>query len=253
MRTLPFCLAASCALNAFAWQPGRNTLILRGQPQEIQFLPASGAVRGRILYLPGDGGWRGFAVDIAKAMAAWGYDVVGVNTHRYLTSFTNQRTLTEAEMRADLVEFARRAGEGRPVRFVGWSQGAAMAALAGAAPEARTLFSGIAAIGIPVRAVLGWRLADNLTWLTRRLPDEPFFEVQPCLQRLASLPFALVQSRGDEFTSPAEAERLFSAAAAPKKLLWVAAADHKFADARPAFYQSLRTALEWLDQVRRTV
>lgn len=252
MRTLLVLLAISSSLCSAALLPGRNILSLRGRSQEVRFLQAAGPPRGRILYLPGDGGWRGFAIDIAQAMAGWGYEVVAVDTHDYLTAFTNPRALTEAEMRSDLLELARRAGEGRPVYFVGWSQGAAMAALAGSAPEAGKLFAGIAAIGLPARAVLGWRLADNITWLTRKLPDEPLFEVQPHLQRLGSTPLVLVQSRGDEFTPAAGAERLFAAVAGPRKLLWVDAADHKFSSARPAFFESLRAALDWLCQLRRT-
>lgn len=251
MRPVLGILAAACSLHAATLRPGRNTVVLRGQPQEVQFLPAAGLTRGRILYFPGDGGWRGFAIDIGKAMAGWGYDVYGVDTHTYLSAFTGRSTLTEAEMRADLLELARLLGDGHPVYFVGWSQGAAMAALAGAAPEATSLFAGIAAIGLPPRAVLGWRFADNITWLTGKFPNEPFFEVRPHLQRLATLPFVLIQPRGDEFTSPAEAESLFAASPGPKKLFWIDSADHKFSTRRPDFFQSLRSALDWLEHARR--
>lgn len=249
MRALTMLLAA-LSLPAFAWQPGRNALTVRGHALDLQFLPASGAPRARVLFLPGDGGWRGFAIDIARALASWGFDVVAIDTHDYLTAVTRQRALTAEEMRADLVQLATTAAEGRPLYCVGWSQGAAMAALAASAPLSPHPFHGIAAIGLPPRAVLGWRLADNVTWLTHKLPDEPLFETRPLLERLATLPFALLQSRGDEFTSPAEVEQLFAASAGPKRLLWIDAADHKFTNRRSEFYSSLHDALEWLMRAR---
>jgi len=250
MKLAALLLASLATAAASVWQPGRNTMVLRGQEQAVYFMPAQGANRGRVLFFPGDGGWRGLAIDMGKAMASRGYDVVGVDTNRYLMSFTGERALTEAEMMADMLEFGRRAGEGRQVLFAGWSQGAAMGALAGAAPEAVKIFRGIVAIGLPASAVLGWRSVDNLTWITHKAPGEPVFEVKPHLGRNVVVPLAIVQSRSDEYTTVRELEGLFAAAIAPKKLLWVESSDHKFAGNRDGFFRSLEQALEWLEQRR---
>src|SRR5690242_15271847 len=107
---------------------GTYPLTLRGKTQDFYRLPASGAARGTVLYLPGDGGWRGFAVEMAKTMASWGYDVYALDTKQYLMSFTGERTLTADEMRRDMLEVAGQTKSAR-VLLVGWSQGAAMAAL----------------------------------------------------------------------------------------------------------------------------
>ena len=47
--------------------------MLRGQREDVYYYPAAGAARGKILFAPGDGGWRGFAIDIAQTLAGWGY------------------------------------------------------------------------------------------------------------------------------------------------------------------------------------
>ncbi|GEM_PF-5256697 len=251
MRLTLLIIAATTAVPAgAAWRPGRNNMVLRGQEQAAYFLPAEGTSHGRVLYFPGDAGWRGLAIDIGKAIAHRGYDVIGVDTNRYLSSFTGDRTLTEAEMMADMLEFGRRAGEGQTVLFAGWSQGAAMGALAGAAPDAARVFHGIVAIGLPAGAVLGWRVVDNLTWITKKAPGEPVFQVGPHLRKNSVVPLVIVQSRGDEYTTTGELEGLYAAAAAPKKLLWVESSDHKFSNARDAFYRSLEQALVWLEQLR---
>src|SRR6185295_8774725 len=75
--------------------PGRNSAWVRSQAQDIYFYPAQGALRGSVLFVPGDGGWRGFAIDIAQVIAQGGYDVYGLDTKRYLESFTGRTALRE--------------------------------------------------------------------------------------------------------------------------------------------------------------
>jgi fermentation-respiration switch protein FrsA (DUF1100 family) len=229
-------------------RPGRNAAPLRGQEQHIYFIPAKGQIRGKVMFLPGDGGWRGFAIDVAGWLSGQGYDVFGVDTNRYLTSFTGARTLTEHEMMLDMTELGRRYGDGQPILLVGWSQGAGMAVLAGASSGSSQIFSGIVAIGLPLKAVLGWRAIDDLTWITKKNPDEPEFSVRPWLEKTAGLPLLLMQSKKDEYTTAAEAESLFVSAAEPKKLVWVEAADHKFSNNRLAFFENLRKGLDWLEK-----
>ena len=90
-------------------QPGRNTLIIRGHPQTIDFYPGQGPVgksRPRILYAPGDIGMFGFGATIAKTIASWGYDVYGLDTRRYLGGFTGSNPLQEKEVAADFRQIA---------------------------------------------------------------------------------------------------------------------------------------------------
>lgn len=219
-------------------------LIVRGKAQDFYHLPASGPVRGTVLYLPGDGGWRGFAVDMAQAMAVWGYEVYALDTKHYLMSFTNTRTLTAEEMRGDMLEVARQV-KARKILFVGWSQGAAMAALAGSSPEALQVLGGLVCIGLPDHAALGWRIVDNLTYITKKDPDEPMFQTEPALAALSGLRIAVIESNGDEYTHPSIVRRLMDHVRGPKKLTVVDARSHSFDGNHKDFFLALREGLEW--------
>lgn len=242
--------AALFLLAAIPLAAGTRPLTLRGKAQELYYLPASGAPRGAVLYLPGDGGWHGFAIDMAQAIASWGYDVYALDTKHYLMSFTGERTLTVDDIRSDMVEAARQV-KGHDVLFVGWSQGAAMAALTGAAPAAAEVFAGLVCIGLPDHAVLGWRTIDNLTYLTKKDPDEPMFQTEPSLAGLHEMKLAVIESRNDEYTPLHTVQRILARVRGPKKLAVVEARNHKFDGNRDGFFRSLKEGLEWAASAAR--
>jgi pimeloyl-ACP methyl ester carboxylesterase len=249
MRTLiiVLCLAAVPAFS----QPlvaGRNTVDLRGQTQEIYYYPAKGDRLATALFLPGDGGWRGFAVDMAQALAASGIDIYGWDVKQYLSGFASSRTsLSERDIQADTATLAARLGATSSRRFVliGWSQGAAMAALAGAWPSTQALLTGVVVLGLPESGVLGWRFADNLTYLTKGEPDEPKFATAPSLPAIAPLRFGMIHSTADEYVSAETAKRLFSLAREPKRLDLVAARNHRYDGKREEFFGKLKEQVKW--------
>ncbi len=204
------------------------------------------------MFAPGDGGWRGFAVTIAQTMASWGYDVYGLDTKHYLESFTGKTTLTESQAAADM----RAAGEWTaarsklPVLFVGWSEGGGLAVLAGAGPGERRPFAGIVVIGLPERAFLGWRWSDNITWVTKQLPNEPVFQTAPYVAKIAPLPLAMIHSTNDEYTTVEAARRTFAAAAEPRWFAAIESRNHRFEGAQEKFFKSLQGALAWTLQPR---
>jgi pimeloyl-ACP methyl ester carboxylesterase len=255
--TLVSLVVAVCApVWAQERQPGRQTVALRGQSQDVYAYPA-GRVAAHssqpILFMPGDGGWRGFAIEMARAMSAAGYDVYGWDTKRYLMSFTGKTTLREPEIMADVASMAVWIQQRSPgqVTLVGWSEGAGLALLAAASPTDKKLFTGLVAIGLPDSAVLGWRRVDDLTYLTKREPNEPTFATAPYLPQVSPLALALIYSTHDEYISPAESNRLFSAAQEPKRFSLVAAQNHRYDGNRGDFFRALKEALEWVDHNSR--
>jgi hypothetical protein len=87
--------------------PGKNIITIRGQKQEIHYYPATGArLNQKVLFAPGVGGWRGWAITVAQTMASWGYDVYGLDTKIYLDSFTGKTTLKETDVMNDLRQIA---------------------------------------------------------------------------------------------------------------------------------------------------
>ncbi len=245
------------ALAAQNLPTGKNSVMIRGQAQELYFYPArvvGQPAKGRILFLPGDGGWRGFAITMAERMASWGYDVYGLDTKRYLESFTTQTSrLTEADVMRDL----RRVVEvlphrrGQQVLLVGWSEGAGLCLLAAASEENKQAFNGLVAVGLDRRSVLGWHWTDWVTYITKKDPDEPMFNSADYLPKVSPLPLVMIHARGDEYTTGAEAQQLFNSAQEPKKFTLIEARNHHFEGNQEGFFQALREGLQWIGKPRQ--
>lgn len=231
-------------------RPGKNTRTLRDQQQSIYYYPppANAPDGAAVLFLPGDGGWRGDVIDMAREVARAGYRVYGWDIKRYLEGFTGKTHLTETQMMEDIATVAEWVQEDASQRVVlaGWSQGAGMVVLAASSTAHKTLYAGVVAIGTPPQAVLGWRLADDLTYVTRKMPDEPRFPLAPYLPQLPPLRYAAINATGDEEIPLAQAKALFAAAGEPKREFVVEARGHDFGSNRPAFYAALREALRWV-------
>jgi fermentation-respiration switch protein FrsA (DUF1100 family) len=199
--------------------------------------------------MPGDGGWRGFAVTVAEQLSSSGFDVYGFDTKRYLESFTSAKSaLRETEVMADmrfLAESIRKRPEDKVI-LIGWSEGAGLGVLAGAAAENKQVFRGIVTIGLPDYVVLGWRLLDNVTYVTKRKPDEPTVSTWVYLPKIAPLPLLMIHSSGDEYADVSLARKLFGAAREPKRFSLVEAQNHKFDGNRDEFFRNLREGLGWM-------
>ena len=79
--------------------------------RQLPYIAVSGApLHRRVLFVPGVGGWRGWAITIAETMATWGFDVQGLDTKVYLDGFTGKSMLTEGDVTNDFRELA----EGSP-------------------------------------------------------------------------------------------------------------------------------------------
>jgi pimeloyl-ACP methyl ester carboxylesterase len=198
-----------------------------------------------VVFLPGDGGWRGWAITVATQVAGWGYDLYGVDTKAYLESFTGKTTLKETDVMADIRTVAEAVRGRRRVALIGWSEGAGLVALAAATPS-KGAYTGLITISLGDTNVLGWKFADNLTYLTGKQPDEPTFSALSYIPRIAPLPLVMLQSTKDEYIGRDEANRLFNAAAEPKRFVPVEAQNHRFDGAQPEFFRQLRQSLEWV-------
>lgn len=248
-RAILFLALAYLVSAASALPSGRNTYALRGKTQEIYYLPAEGAAKPEaVLFMPGDAGWTGYAVEMANRIAALGYNVYGFDVKTYLTGFTGTTTLSEAEMAEDLRAIAIwiHAQSGQPVVLAGWSQGANMALLAGSASKNSSFCRGVLAIGLGDRAVLGWRFADNFTYFTKQEPNEPTFSAYEHLRTLSPYPLMMISSSHDEYVSTEVTKSLIDSAREPKRLVTIEAKNHRFSGKRDEFYQAIEDGLEWI-------
>jgi pimeloyl-ACP methyl ester carboxylesterase len=242
--------ACVCALAPAALIPGWNEVRIRDVAQDVLRIPAhSPRQSASVLFLPGDGGWRGAAKDIAQAIAGSGYEVYVWDTKRYLASFTRGKsTLREEQIASDFAAMRVALGSTTNERFVllGWSQGAAMSVVAGASQEGKNAFAGVIALALPDAGVLGWRWRDNLCYLTGGTPKEPTFRTEPYLSRLAPLPTAVIQAGRDKFTPQAVSRRLLSHLRHPRRIRTLEEAEHDFDPERNRLFDQLRQSLDWI-------
>jgi alpha-beta hydrolase superfamily lysophospholipase len=235
-------------------QAGKQTPEIRGRRQDVYVFPASSSPpKASVLFAPGDGGWRGFAIPIAETLSSWGYDVFGLDTKRYLESFTGGTTLQQSDVMTDMraiAEWIARRSPG-PLLLLGWSEGAGLAVLAAASPENKSSFGGIVVVGLPESAVLGWRWQDAITYVTKKPADEPRYSTAVRLPAITPLPFAMIHSSHDEYTPVSGARKLFEAAREPKRFTLVEAHNHRFEGNRDDFFRALRESLDWIHQAHR--
>lgn len=240
-------LSTITAVAADPPRAGRNSFVIRGQAQDVYFLPGAGSGPHRkLIYAPGEGGWRGFGVTIAERLAGAGYDVLGLDTRRYLQSFSAS-TLTPKDIASDwrtLAGWIR--GEREKVLVVGWSEGAGLALAAAADPGSREVLNGLISIGLTERNILAWRWSDLMAEMRKTLPNEPTFASADYIGNVAPLPFFMIASVKDEYISLDATNKLYAKANDPKRLNVIAASDHKFTGKTEEFFRSLIEGAAWI-------
>jgi alpha-beta hydrolase superfamily lysophospholipase len=226
---------------------GRNRVEVRNQIQDIYLYdaPGSGDTCRNVLFLPGDGGWRGFAIVIAQTMASWGYKVYGWDTKRYLEGFTGTTPLTEYQVMTDFHHVGEWIQQTcpQPVTLVGWSEGAGLCLLAAASRENKAMFNGLIVLGLSDENALAWRWTDIIGNLLNR-NSEPSFRSTPYMPQVSPLPLWILQSSGDQYVPVEESNRLFAAAKEPKRYVLIQASNHRFDGNHDELFRVVRLALE---------
>ena len=243
-------VAAICATPCRSDLPATDHLTIRGHVQTLRLYGRRG--NPPILVSSGDGGWIHLGPQVAEALAARGYFVVGFDVRAYLSSFTSGgKTLDVAAEPGDykaLVDFAAAGSSTKPI-LVGVSEGAGLSVLAAGDSRIKSAIGGVISLGLPDANELGWRWRDATIYLTHGVPNEPTFSAAAIIQRVAPLPIALIQSTMDEFVSVDEARRIYAAAAEPKRLWLVPSRDHRFSDNAALLDQRLEEALRWIGAI----
>jgi dienelactone hydrolase len=254
-RLIVACFAAML-LTHDAGASEKAPITIRGKALTLTlYRPASTVPpKGTILMGSGDVGWVGLAVDLAGFLSEQGYAVVGINSRQYLSAFTSGSThVTTDQVTADyatIVQLLRARGFlWPPVIVAGVSEGAALAVLAGA-PANRGWARGVLTMGLPASAELAWRWQDLTKWITKRDPGEPSFEPKDFVGRISPLPLWMIQSTTDEYVTPADYRQLEQMAGAPKRLVLIDAANHRFTDRLPALREHVLEGLRWIQNPR---
>ncbi len=247
-------VASSSTLLGQGPEPGKNIVTLRGQQQDMYCYRARPSRSlGKVLFVPGDGGWRGFAITIAENLSSSGYEVYGLNTRRYLKSFSGTKVLATSEIARDLAQLAEWARQGSTDRILllGWSEGAGLGLAAASDPAHENVFQGFVAVGMTEYNILALRWSDFMAQATKRLPNEPTFKSIDFIGKISPLPLAMISSTHDEYVSAETTRNLFAAARDPKRLVLIDAEDHKFGGKTDEFFRTLNESLLWIRQQKQ--
>ena len=232
---------------AFAEDPA--VVMLSGQPLTLAHYSSSlPEPKATVLFLPGDGGWRGLAVDLAKTIASWGFDVYGFDTKVYLEKHSRGGLqLSLSQMAGDIRKTAEAVGAkpDRKVLLMGWSQGAGMA-VAAVSGERPARIAGVLMLGLPETAVLGWDWKATLAVLAHQEPNQPTFPIKPLLGGSAGVPVWMIYGSDDEYTNPAKAQGLYRSANSPKQFRLIDGANHRFDGHLAELYTSIKEGLSWI-------
>ena len=247
-----FVVLVACGLLATgvgASDQSTATISLRGRAQSLHLYGARG--QQPVIVTSGDGGWMHLGPHVAEVLAAKGFFVVGFDAKAYLSSFTSgAETLKPTDEPRDykvLADFAAKGGSRKPI-LIGVSEGGGLSVLAATDPQTQAVIAGVIGLGLPDKTELGWRWRDALIYITRGDPDEPMFSTQAIAAKVRPLPLAAIHSTHDEFVPLDEVQRVMNAAAEPKKLWIVPAADHRFSDNLAEFDRRLIEAIAWVNQ-----
>jgi alpha-beta hydrolase superfamily lysophospholipase len=249
-RALLFGILATVCFAASAKAESVEHLTLRGK---VQSLHIYGAPAGEPVVLSsGDGGWIHLAPQLGQLLAGRGFYVVGVDSKAYLESFTEgTSTLSEADVTRDyqaLIAYATQPSHKRAL-LIGVSEGAGLSMLASLGP--RSMIEGVIGLGLGDANELGWRWRDALIYVTHGVPNEPLFSARAIAGRIASLPFAVINSTHDEYVAQAEIDAIVAAAAEPKRLWMIDAADHRFSNQPVELARRLDEAVSWIRENRQ--
>jgi pimeloyl-ACP methyl ester carboxylesterase len=253
-------LFAVASLTTSAWPAGKfvpPVVVIRGKAQRLFYIPArthDSQFRADVVFIPGDGGWRGAAVDMGNMMASLGCDVYGLDVRRYLMAFTTPDVaLTENQLASDMEQLVLQLASSKhqPVMLVGWSQGAAMVVLTAARAQHKEAIGGVVTIALPESGVLGWRKRDSLLAIFGREAHEATFQTPPLLADVSPVPLWMINGTRDRFTPPAVARRLAFLARHPRRHYEIEGGSHNFGGHAKELLETLQAALDWIESSER--
>jgi alpha-beta hydrolase superfamily lysophospholipase len=247
-------LTASVAAAADLHSHQTYDVVVRGKhfPLEL-YRPASGPSTGTILMGSGDVGWVGLAASLAEFLSDRGYTVAGVNTRRYLSMFREGKKHLKVDepagdYRTIYQWLAQQHWATAPIIVSGVSEGAAMAVLAASGDANRDWINGVVTMGIPATAELAWKWTDFTSWITKSDANEPSFSPFDFVGGISPVPFAMLQSKKDEYVPEEDYRRCYERAQHPKRLVLIDASNHRFTDRQRELRQEYLAALDWVKE-----
>lgn len=253
-----FALASGCAVHGPLLRDDEGTLerlqtiTFHKRPVELHLARRVGEAGGAplVLYVTGDGGWRGADPLVFRALVQWGYPSAGMEARDYLDHLGDLREKATprrlARDYARLLAHARHElglAATRPSVLVGFSRGAGLAVLAASQRSLRTHLIGVVAVALTDEE-------DELRLEPESPESDPDLRdrINPyhLLPRLGSLPVAVIQSTRDHYVAATDARQLFGPDTSSRHLVAIESGGHTFGGARDKLLETLRASLRWI-------
>jgi type IV secretory pathway VirJ component len=212
-----------------------------------------------ILFATGDAGWMGVSGEVFEHMAERGY---------YIAAFDSREVVARAKKKDKLVEIgdaaaavdgiivqARRAlglPEATPVIVTGYSRGANLVVFTAGVKSLQHHIGGAVAIALTRETdfLQAPRPADRPPSV--QVDDKGRIQTYPAIERAGSIPFAVIQSKGDSYVPSEESRRLFGPDTPTRRLYEVDARNHGFGGGREELLRDLDDALHWIEAAEKS-
>ena len=243
---------SGCALRiSHTIKPFTETaMTLVKDPLDIRFIRPSNANEKPvlILFVTGDGGWRKLDEDVFTWIGRRGYPVAGFSASRYLKTMSQVSDVTTPpKLAADfarVIDFAKQSMQlppKTPVILIGISRGAGLASIAAGQPSLRSHVAGVIAVALS-------DIEEHVLHRRGRAAKRKWVAVETYvyLRKLTDLPFEIIQSTHDKYTTATQARRLLGADTPLHHLHPIEATSHTFRGGVPALLAELQNSLDVL-------
>jgi fermentation-respiration switch protein FrsA (DUF1100 family) len=206
-----------------------------------------------VIFASGDAGWLGASGQIFEHLARGGYYIAGYNSRegvRQVKDAGKNLPITEAAI--DIASIVSQAKEDlnlpddTPTILTGFSRGASMVIMGAAVRKIQPLLQGAVAMSLTkeadyVRTPKGTTLPQGV-----KVDEEGRLLTYPLLERLGTLPIAVIQADGDSYVPASEARTLIGPDTPSRRLYTVENTVHGFKGAYDALLHDLDDALAWV-------
>jgi len=253
-------MAVSCAPStSIEMQPAmeHNEAVVRVQDRWLLLhlsRPPTATSGPLLLYVTGDGGWRGKDLETYERLRRLEQPLAGFSAPDYLDHLRGGAdSLSPSGLAEDFADIAKLARErlalppSTDVILVGVSRGADLVVVAAAEPELRASVGGVLAVALTDQEEYVRHRPRRLFHPGSHEAEQPLEMVKPydCIERVRA-PLCVIQSTNDQYMPAAKARETFGPDAPGRQLIAIPSRNHSFSDRRDALYDAMRRSIQWI-------
>jgi dienelactone hydrolase len=210
-----------------------------------------------ILFATGDAGWMGASGDIFRHLAEQGYYIAAFNSREMVAPEKHSGKLMDipgAAAAVDSIIVRSRSALGlpdtMPVIVTGFSRGANLVVFTAGVKSLQHHLGGAVAIALTRETDFLQAPAAAERPPSVQVDDRGRIQTYPAIERAGTIPFAVIQSKGDKYVPAGESRSLFGPDTPTRRLYQVDARNHGFSGGEEELVRDLDDALKWIEGAR---